>query len=71
MESKFQVATGAGYSDLASKVKMHQSNKMRTRSQNTYHIFRRVGKQGAHPSMESNQPGVKNCTTESATSLQK
>ena len=44
---------------------------MKTRSQNTYHIVRRVGKQGTRPPRESNQPGVKKCTTGSATSLGK
>ena len=32
------------YQVLGSKVKMHPNNKMKTRSQNTYHIARRVGK---------------------------
>ena len=44
---------------------------MKTRSQNTYHIVCRMGKQGTHPPRESNQPGVKKCTTGSATSLGK
>ena len=44
---------------------------MKTRSQSTYHIVRRVGKQGTRPPSESNQPGVKKCTTGSATSLEK
>ena len=48
---------------LGSKVKMHPNNKMKTRSQNTYHIVRRVGKQGTRPPRESNQPGVEKCTT--------
>ena len=33
--------------------------------------MRLVSKQGTYPPRESNQPGVKKCTTESATSLQK
>ena len=44
---------------------------MKTRSQNTYHIVRRVGKQGTRPPKELNQPGVEKCTTGSATSLGK
>ena len=44
---------------------------MKARRQNTYHIVRRVGKQGTRPPRESNQPGVKKCTTGSATSLGK
>ena len=44
---------------------------MKTRSQNTYHIVRRVGKNGTRPPGESNQPGVEKCTTGSATSLGK
>ena len=44
---------------------------MKTRSQNTYHTVRRVGKQGTRPPRESNQPGVEKCTTGSATSLGK
>ena len=44
---------------------------MKTRSQNTYHIFCRVGKQGKRPLRESNQPGVKKCTTGSRASLEK
>ena len=44
---------------------------MKTRIQNTYHIVRRVGKQGTRPPRESNQPGVKKCTTGSAASLEK
>ena len=42
---------------------------MKTRSQNTHHIVRCVGKQETRPPKESNQPGV--CTTGSATSLGK
>ena len=56
---------------LSSKVKMPPKNKMKTRSQNTYHIVRRVGKQGMSSPRESNQPGVEKCTTGSATSLEK
>ena len=56
---------------LSSKVKMPPRNKMKTRSQNTYHIVRRVGKQGMSSPRESNQPGVEKCTTGSATSLEK
>ena len=56
---------------IGCKVKMHPNNKMKTRSQNTYHIVRRVGKQGTRPPRESNQTGVKKCTTESVTSLEK
>ena len=37
----------------------------------TYHIVRRLGKQGTRPPRESNQPGVENCTTGLATSLEK
>ena len=44
---------------------------MKTRSQNTCHIVRRVGKQGMSPPRESNQPGVGKCTTGSTTSLEK
>ena len=42
---------------------MNPNNKMKTRSQNTCHIVRRVGKQGTRPPRESNQPGVEKCTT--------
>ena len=44
---------------------------MKARSQNTYHIDRRVSKQRTHPPKESNQPGVEKCTTGSVTSLGK
>ena len=44
---------------------------MKTRSQNTYHIVRRVCKQGTRPRRKSNQPGVEKCTAESTTSLGK
>ena len=54
-----------------SKVKMHPKNKTKTRSQNTYHIVCRVGKQGMRPSRDSNQGGVEKCTTGSAISLGK
>ena len=50
---------------------MHSNNKMKTRSQNTYHVVHRVGKQGAHPPRESNQSGVEKCATELATFLEK
>ena len=39
---------------LDSKVKMHPNNKMKARSQSTYHIVRRVGKQGTRPPRELN-----------------
>ena len=55
----------------SSKVKMPPKNKMKTRSQNTYYIVRRVGKQGMSSPRESNQAGVEKCTTGSATSLEK
>ena len=44
---------------------------MKTRSQNTFHIARCVGKQGTRPPRESNQPGVEKCTSGWATSLEK
>ena len=50
---------------------MHPKNKMKTRSQNTYHIVHCVGKQGMRPSREPNQPVVEKCTTGSTTSLEK
>ena len=51
---------------------MHPNDKMKTRSQNTYHIVRRVRKQGTtHPPTVLNQSGVKNYTTELTTSLEK
>ena len=50
---------------------MHPNNKVETRSQNTCHIVRLVGKQGTRPPRESNQPGVEKCTTGLATSLEK
>ena len=56
---------------LGSKVKIHPNNKMKTRSQNTYHIIRRVSKQGTLLPREPKHNGVKKCTTESATSLEK
>ena len=56
---------------LGSKVKMHPNNKMKTRSQNTYHIVRPVGKQGTRPPRESNQPVVEKCTTGLTDSLEK
>ena len=55
---------------LAVRLKCTQ-NKMKTRSQNTYHIFRCLGKQGMLPPRESNQPGVQKCTIGSTTSLGK
>ena len=36
---------------------------MKTESQNTYHIVRRMGKQRTYPPREFNQPGVEKCTT--------
>ena len=71
MDLNVQVATGAGYSASPQKVKMHPDNKMKTRSQNTYYIVRRVGKQETHPMRDSSQPGVGKCTAVSATSLEK
>ena len=50
---------------------MHPKNKIKTRSQNTYHVVGCVGKQGTRPPRESNQPGVKKCTPGSATFLEK
>ena len=44
---------------------------MKTKSQNTYHIVRHVGKQGTHPPKESSKSGVGKCTTVLATSLEK
>ena len=44
---------------------------MKSRSQNTYHIVRCVGKQKMRPPSESNQPRVEKCSTGSATSLEK
>ena len=49
--SRWQLAQGI--QPLRSKVKMHSNNKMKTRSQNTYHIVRRVGKQGTRRPRES------------------
>ena len=56
---------------LGSKVKIHPNNKMKTRSQNTYHIIRRVGKQGTRLPREPKHHGVEKCTTELAISLEK
>ena len=50
---------------------MQLNNKMKTRGQNTYHIFSRLGKQRTLQRRESNQPGVKKCTTDSTISLDK
>ena len=44
---------------------------MKTRSQKTYHIVHRVGKQGTRSPRESNQPGVEKCITGSTASLEK
>ena len=44
---------------------------MKTRSQNTYHIVRRVCKQGTPLPRGSKQPGVEKCTTGSTVSLYK
>ena len=44
---------------------------MKTRSQNTYHISHRVGKQGKRSPRASNHLGVEKFTTRSATSLEK
>ena len=44
---------------------------MKTRSQNTYHIVRRVGKQATRPPRQSNQPAVEKCNTGSVNSLEK
>ena len=41
---------------------------MKTRSNKTYHIVRRVGKQGTRPPRELSQLGVEKCTTDSASS---
>ena len=71
MDSKFQVASGTGYSPLGSKVKMHTKNTIKTRTRNTYYIICRMGKQGMHSPRESKQPGVQKCTTGLATSLEK
>ena len=49
---------------------MHPNNKMKTRSQNTYHIVRCVGKQETCSPRNSNQPGVEKCTIVSETSLE-
>ena len=51
--------------------KMHPNNKMKSRSQNIYHIIHRVGKQGTHSLSESNQSGVEKCTTGSKIFLEK
>ena len=56
---------------LSSNVKMHPKNKMKTKSQNTCHIVRRLGKRGTRLPRESNQPGVEKCSTGSASSLEK
>ena len=44
---------------------------MKTRSQNTYHIVRRVGKEGMRLQESRTNLGSKICTTGSATSLEK
>ena len=44
---------------------------MKTKSQNTFHIVRHLGKQGTHPPEESSKSGVGKCTTVLATSLEK
>ena len=50
---------------------MHPKNKMKTRSQNTYHIVHHVGKQGARPPREMHNPGIEKFTTRLAASLEK
>ena len=44
---------------LGSKVNIHPNNKIKTRSQNTYHIVRRVGKKGMRLTGEWNKSRVK------------
>ena len=56
---------------LVNKVKMHPRNKMKTRSQKTCDIVRRVVKQGTRPRRKPNQTGVEKCFMGSATSLEK